>query len=106
MRATGTRDLSDCEDFESYAPAYLKIRTKTGKIEPFVFNRAQRYVHERLEAQKAETGRVRALNSKRAPAGLLHLCGRALLPPHHDSQGFRTFILTHEDAATKTCSRW
>src|SRR5215218_4274091 len=48
-------------DFPVYAPAHLKIRTKTGGITPFVFNRAQRFIHERLEAQKAETGRVRAL---------------------------------------------
>ncbi len=29
-------------EFSDYAPGHLKIRTKTGGIDPFVFNRASR----------------------------------------------------------------
>jgi len=49
------------DDLEFYARNCLFIRTKDAKVEPFHFNRAQRYIHERLEAQRATLGRVRAL---------------------------------------------
>jgi hypothetical protein len=49
------------DELEFYARNCLRIRTKTGEVEPFLFNKAQRYIHERLEDQKAKTGRVRAL---------------------------------------------
>jgi len=44
-----------------FARNFLNIRTKAGRIEPFILNRAQNYLHERLEAQLKETGKVRAL---------------------------------------------
>lgn len=49
------------DDFLHYASKCLKIRTKSGSVEPFVLNKAQRYVHERIEEQKRLTGKVRAL---------------------------------------------
>ena len=52
-------------DLEYFAANYLKIRPKTGALEPLVFNAAQRELHRRLEEQKAKTGKVRA-RSKRA----------------------------------------
>ena len=39
-------------DLEHYAPKCLRIRTKSGSIENLAFNRAQKYIHSRLEAQK------------------------------------------------------
>jgi hypothetical protein len=49
------------DDLEHYAPRCLKIRSKSGKVVPFEFNRAQKYVHARIEEQKAKIGKVRAL---------------------------------------------
>lgn len=49
------------DDLEHYAPRCLKIRTKAGQTEPLNFNRAQHFIHSRLEDQKARIGRVRAL---------------------------------------------
>ena len=49
------------EEFLYYAPRCLKIRTKRGAIEPLRLNDAQRYLHAKLEEQKARTGKVRAL---------------------------------------------
>ena len=49
------------DDYEFYARNCLKIRTKSGAIAPLTFNRAQRYIHERIEEQRQQTGRVRAL---------------------------------------------
>ena len=48
-------------DFEYFAGKHLRIRGKSGTIVPLVFNRAQRHIHERIEAQRAATGKVRAL---------------------------------------------
>lgn len=49
------------DNFIHYANKCLKIRTKSGAIEPLVLNKAQLYIHEKLEAQKGATGKVRAL---------------------------------------------
>lgn len=49
------------DNFIHYASRCLKIRTKQGEIAPFVLNKAQQYIHERLEDQRRQTGRVRAL---------------------------------------------
>ena len=48
-------------DFDLFARQLLKIRSKSGEIMPFVMNKAQRYIHERLEEQFAFFGdRARA----------------------------------------------
>ncbi len=49
------------ENFPHYAAKCLKIRTKSGSIEPFVLNKAQKHIHALLETQKALTGKVRAI---------------------------------------------
>ncbi len=88
-------------DLEFYARNCLKIRTKTGAVAPFEFNRAQRYIHERLEAQKAATGRVRALILKGRQQGCSTYVGARYYHATTWAHGRRTFILTHEDAATQ-----
>ena len=54
------------DDFPHYAERCLKIRLKSanadgGKMAPFAFNKAQKYIHSCLETQKKECGSVRAL---------------------------------------------
>jgi len=89
------------EDFSFYAPNCMLIRSKGGAIQPLRFNRAQQYIHERLEQQLAETGRVRALILKGRQQGCsTYVAGRY----YHKTtwrRGVRTFILTHEDKATQ-----
>lgn len=89
------------DELEFYARNCLKIRTKTGEVEPFLFNKAQRYIHERLEGQKAETGRVRALILKGRQQGCSTYVGGRYYHNTSWAKGRRTFILTHEDAATQ-----
>lgn len=89
-------------DLEFYARNCLVIRTKTGKVEPFVFNKAQRYIHERLEEQKTATGKVRALILKGRQQGCSTYVGARYYHGTTMARGVRTFILTHEDAATQT----
>jgi hypothetical protein len=48
-------------DLEFYCAIVVQIKTKTGEFVPFVWNREQRYIHERLEEQRRKTGKVRDL---------------------------------------------
>lgn len=89
------------DELEFYARNCLKIRTKGGKVEPFLFNKAQRYIHERLEEQKARTGRVRALILKGRQQGCSTYVGARYYHATTWAKGRRTFILTHEDQATQ-----
>jgi hypothetical protein len=88
-------------DLGFYAERCLSIRAKSGKVVPFSFNRAQRYIHDRLEEQKATTGRVRALILKGRQQGCSTLIGGRFYHLTTLAHGIRTFILTHEDAATQ-----
>jgi hypothetical protein len=87
-------------DFLHYAPRCLKIRTKAGRVEPFVLNEAQRYIHARVEEQRARTGKVRAIILKGRQQGCsTYVEGRLYWRVSH-SKGLRAFILTHEEEAT------
>jgi hypothetical protein len=88
------------DDFSVYAGACLKIRTKAGDVQPLRLNRSQRYLHERLEAQRRRTGRVRALVLKGRQVGIsTYIAGRAYWRTTH-SRGYRTYILAHLDDAS------
>lgn len=89
------------DDLEHYARKCLTIRTKTGAIAPLIFNRAQLYIHSRLEAQRRETGKVRALILKGRQQGCSTYVGARFYHRVSHSRGLRVFILTHEDAATQ-----
>ncbi|MCP5116925.1 MAG: hypothetical protein GY953_39365 [bacterium] len=88
------------DDFELYARNCLKIRTKEGGIVPFELNAAQRYVHERIEEQRARLGRVRVLVLKARQWGCsTYVEGRYYHKVSLQS-GVRAFILTHTQDAT------
>ena len=87
-------------DFEAYARACLKIRTKSGDVHPFRLNRSQLYLHNRLEAQLRTKGKVRALVLKGRQVGIsTYIAGRFYWKITHKF-GFRAFILTHMDSAS------
>lgn len=89
-------------DFRHYASRCLKIRPKDPRAgnQPFALNKAQEYLHERLEAQRAETGKVRALVLKGRQQGIsTYIGGRFYWRTTH-GRGIRCFILTHEQDAT------
>jgi hypothetical protein len=89
------------DDFEHYAAKCLKIRTKAGDIAPLALNRAQRHIHELLEEQRRTTGKVRALILKGRQQGCSTYVGGRFYHKTTHARGYRTFILTHEDAATQ-----
>jgi hypothetical protein len=88
------------DDFEHYAKKCLKIRTKGGSIEPFILNKPQRYIHECVENQRRETGRIRAIILKGRQEGCsTYVEGRFYWRVTHRF-GVRAFILTHDNDAT------
>jgi hypothetical protein len=88
------------DDFGHYSAKCLKIRTKSGAVEPLVLNKAQRYVHKRLEAQRTRTGKVRSLVLKGRQQGISTYIGARYYWRVTHRRGLRVFILTHEQTAT------
>ena len=89
------------DSFDEYAAACLKIRTKSGAIAPLILNRSQFYLHQRLEEQRKEKGRVRALVLKARQVGIsTYIGGRKYWRTTH-GRGLRAFILTHLDVASE-----
>lgn len=90
------------DDFEVYARACLEIRPKDPRAgnQLLLLNTAQRYVHAKLEGQKEQTGKVRALVLKGRQQGMsTYIGGRFYWRVTH-GRGIRCFILTHEQEAT------
>ena len=87
-------------DFEHYSAKCLHIRTKAGDIHPFRLNRSQRYLHERLEKQLREKGKVRALVLKGRQVGISTYIGGRFYWKITHKFGVRAFILTHLDTAS------
>lgn len=92
--------MEAARNFPLYAHTNLKIRTKSGGIEPLNLNAAQRYLHQRLEDQKSKTGRVRALILKGRQQGCsTYVEGRYYWLTSR-TPGSRAFILAHERDAS------
>ena len=104
MSAAGAREravrqrLKD--DLVHYAHRCLKIRSKSGRLEALRLNRVQHFIHDRLEAQKADLGRVRALILKARQPGVSTYVGARFYWQVTHGRGLRAFILTHRDQAT------
>lgn len=87
-------------DFAYYAPRCLKIKDKSGQISPFIMNRAQIYLHERVEEQRRATGKVRILNLKGRQQGMSTYWEGRFYWRTSTNRGKKAYILTHEQAAT------
>ena len=90
------------DNFPHYSSRCLKIRPKDPRAgnQPFELNKAQLYVHAKIETQIKETGKVRALVLKGRQQGIsTYIGGRFYWRTTH-GRGIRTFILTHEQDAT------
>jgi hypothetical protein len=88
------------DDFPHFATKCLKIRTKEGQILPFTLNRAQLYIHAKLEEQRAMTGKVRALILKGRQQGCSTYVGARFYHQVIHRFGTQAFILTHALDAT------
>lgn len=88
------------DDFEFFARNCLKIRTKTGAIVPFKLNQAQKFLHDKLEAQRRKTGKVRAIILKGRQLGASTYIQGRFYWRLWGGKGLKAFILTHEQDAT------
>lgn len=87
-------------DFIFYAKKCLKIRPKAGKLEPFMLNKSQSYVHAKLEDQMKCTGKVRAIILKGRQQGISTYVQARFIHKLTHYRGKRAFILTHTKDAT------
>ena len=100
LLAEGADALRLRTDLEYFASTALKLRPKAGPIEPFIFNPAQRKLHEIIETQKAKTGRVRVIVLKARQLGVSTYVAARLYHRTINSPGLRTIILGHERRAS------
>lgn len=89
------------EDDEFYCARNLKIRDKSGNILPFVWNEAQRLLHQKIEDQLAEKGWVRVIVLKGRQQGISTYVAARFFKRTSMRFGKRTMIITHLDAATQ-----
>ena len=88
------------DDFIHYASKCLKIRSKSGEIQSFNLNKAQAYIHDKVEHQRREQHKVRAIILKGRQQGCsTYIEGRFYWRVTHRF-GVRAFILTHDNDAT------
>lgn len=87
---------------EYYSPRCLKIIDKAGDFVPFTMNSAQKYVHERLQKQLNETGKVRAIILKGRQQGISTYIQARYLHQVTHQKGKKAFILTHAASATQS----
>ena len=82
--------------FEHFAEACLQIRTKAGAVAPLKLNKAQQYLHECLEQQRSDTGKVRAIILKGRQQGCSTYVEARYYWRTIFRSGVRSFILCHD----------
>jgi hypothetical protein len=87
-------------DLPTFARYCLKIRDKQGKIIPLEFNKAQLFLHQKLEEQKAKLGFIRAVILKGRQQGASTYTAARFFHQTLLGQGATTFILSHEAKST------
>jgi hypothetical protein len=98
--AEGNHSLRLRNDLIYFAEHALKIRPKTGALVPFRFNAAQLKLHEAIEKQKAETGRVRVVCLKARQLGISTYIAARLFHRTIHNPGLRNLIVGHERRAS------
>lgn len=85
----------------AFSKNFLIIHDKSGVERKFEMNRAQMYVHERIETQLKETGKVRALILKGRQQGISTYVQARYFHKIITKRGKKAFILTHLSDATR-----
>jgi hypothetical protein len=87
-------------DVPYFAAHALKLRPKSGPLEPFVFNAAQLKLHEIIEDQKKKTGRVRVIVLKARQLGVSTYAAARFFHKVIGHPGQRCIIIGHERRAS------
>lgn len=88
------------QSFEAWSAHCGKILTKSGRVVPLQWNRAQRFIHEQLEKQKSERGYVRALILKGRQQGCSTYVAARFYHQTSTRTGRNAFIVSHEEMST------
>jgi hypothetical protein len=89
-------------DLRYFCRKALKIKLKGGGEAPFVWNRAQEYLHARIESQLQKTGKVRLFILKGRQQGISTYIAARLYHKATRLRGRRVFILSHHSSTTGT----
>ena len=88
------------DDMALYARSCLKVKGKDAALVPFDLNRAQRELHRRLEEQRSDGGKVRALILKGRQQGIsTYLQARMRWRLKHQ-RGLNAMTIAHEQEAS------
>jgi hypothetical protein len=98
--AEGERATRLHGDLAYFAEHALKLRPKFGPLQPFIFNPAQRKLHELIEQQRKKTGRVRAIILKARQLGVSTYVAARFYRATTASPGLKTIIIGHERRAS------
>jgi hypothetical protein len=101
LLSEGTHAQRLRSDLIYFAESALKIRPKSGPLEPLHLNAAQRRLHQIIEDQKAKTGKVCVIVLKARQLGVSTYVAARLYHKTISSPGLRTIIVGHERAASR-----
>lgn len=97
-----TRLKSYEQDFTKFAEEQIQIVTKdvSQGFVPFTFNEAQRIITEKLEKQKNETGKVRAIVLKARQQGISTYCAGRVFWKSYYTPYARSVVMAHDSATS------
>ena len=97
-----TRLKSYEQDFTKFAEEQIQIVTKdvSQGFVPFTFNEAQRIITEKLEKQKNETGKVRAIVLKASQQGISTYCAGRVFWKSYYTPYARSVVMAHDSATS------
>jgi len=89
-------------DFELFAKEQIRIITKNASqgFVPFTFNAAQVLINEKLEAQLAKTGKVRAIVLKARQQGISTYCAARVFWKTYFTPYTRSVVMAHDSATS------
>ena len=92
-------------DFPLYAKNVLRIVDKQGNVKPLKLNRGQMILHEQLETQLRETGRIRALVIKGRQMGISTYVEGRFFWKTTKTKNANAFVLSHLAESTTAIFR-
>jgi len=98
QKVEGLRRLAN--NLELFSAHCLKVADKQGKTVPFIWNSAQQHLHERIERQMRETGKVRAIVLKGRQMGISTYVSARYYHKTTMNFGKRTLIVAHQQKST------
>lgn len=89
-------------DLRYFCKKALRVKLKEGGEGPFIFNKAQEYLHKRIEDQLARIGMVRMFILKGRQQGISTYIAARLYHKITRHRGKNVFILSHHSSTTGT----